>query len=120
MNHYYLEDALVATTPRHLVTQDGMPITSFRIAVKAPIESNRDHTNWFTVTAFRSIAIDLATKVEKGHRISVSGELVVRDWNNGERTGTSVEIVASSFAPDPRFPEKPKHACNCDNCGHTA
>ncbi|MEY4741849.1 MAG: hypothetical protein RL672_599, partial [Actinomycetota bacterium] len=23
---------LVATTPRHLVTQDGLPITSFRLA----------------------------------------------------------------------------------------
>jgi single-stranded DNA-binding protein len=47
---------LVATTPRHLVTQDGLPITSFRLAAshrKFDRALNKwidGETNWFTVT----------------------------------------------------------------------
>lgn len=97
---------LVATTPRHLVTQDGLPITSFRLAC-----SNRrfdrtqnkwidGETNWFTVTAFRQLAINSSTSVNKGDRIIAAGKLRVRDWDNGERAGTSVEIEADAMGHD--------------------
>jgi single-strand DNA-binding protein len=94
---------LVATTPRHLVTQDGLPITSFRLA-----ESYRKfdralnkwvdgETNWYTITAFRQLGINAAASIFKGDRIIVVGDLRVRDWDNGERAGTSVEIEATSM-----------------------
>lgn len=97
---------LVATTPRHLVTQDGLPITSFRLAA-----SNRrfdrvqnkwidGETNWFTITSFRQLAVNSSTSVNKGDRILVSGKLRVRDWDNGERSGTSVEVEADSIGHD--------------------
>ena len=97
---------LVATTPRHLVSADGMPITSFRLAC-----SNRrfdrslmkwvdGETNWFTITSFKQLAINTATSVSKGDRIIVSGKLRVRDWDNGERAGTSVEIEAELVGHD--------------------
>jgi single-strand DNA-binding protein len=97
---------LVATTPRHLVTQDGLPITSFRLAAshrKFDRALNKwidGETNWFTITAFRQLAINTAGSVSKGERILVTGKLRVRDWDNGERAGTSVEIEADSIGHD--------------------
>ena len=97
---------LVATTPRHLVTQDGLPITSFRLASSSrrfDRAQNRwvdGETNWFTITAFRQLAINSATSVSKGDRVLVTGRLRVRDWDNGERAGTSVEIEAESIGHD--------------------
>ena len=97
---------LVATTPRHLVTQDGLPITSFRLASshrKFDRKENKwvdGETNWFTVTAFRQLAINSAGSVAKGDGVIVSGKLRVRDWDNGERAGTSVEIEADGLGHD--------------------
>jgi single-strand DNA-binding protein len=97
---------LVATTPRHLVTQDGLPITSFRLASsqrRFDRSQNKwidGETNWFTVTGFRQLAINSSTSVSKGDRILVAGKLRVRDWDNGERAGTSVEIEAESIGHD--------------------
>jgi single-strand DNA-binding protein len=97
---------LVATTPRHLITQDGLPITSFRLAASSR-RFDREvgkwvdgETNWYTVTGFRQLAINLATSVSKGERILVAGRLRVRDWDNGERAGTSVEIEAEHLGHD--------------------
>jgi single-strand DNA-binding protein len=97
---------LVATTPRHLVTQDGLPITSFRLASsKRRFDRSKNawidgETNWFTVTCFRQLAINTAASVSKGDRICTTGRLKVRDWDNGERTGTSVEIEAEVLGHD--------------------
>ena len=97
---------LVATTPRHLVTQDGLPITSFRLASsQRRFDRNQNkwvdgETNWYTVTAFRQLAINAAGSVSKGDRIVTVGKLRVRDWDNGERAGTSVEIEAESLGHD--------------------
>jgi single-strand DNA-binding protein len=97
---------LVATTPRHLITQDGLPITSFRLA-----SSNRrfdakqgkwidGETNWYTITAFKQLAINAAGSINKGDRIFVQGVLRIRDWDNGERAGTSVELEAEAMGHD--------------------
>ena len=97
---------LVATTPRHLITQDGLPITSFRLASshrKFDREQNKwvdGETNWFTVTVFRQLAINASTSIAKGERIVATGKLRVRDWDNGERAGTSVEIEADHLGHD--------------------
>lgn len=97
---------LVATTPRHIVTQDGLPITSFRIAsshkrLDRVLNKWVDgETNWYTITAFRQLAVNTAASVNKGDRIMVIGELRVRDWDNGERAGTSVEVEASAMGHD--------------------
>ena len=94
---------LVATTPRHLVTQDGLPITSFRLAEslrRFDRGTNRwvdGETNWYTITAFKQLAINTAGSVHKGDRIIVSGDLRIRDWDNGQSAGTSIEIEATSI-----------------------
>jgi single-strand DNA-binding protein len=97
---------LVATTPRHLITQDGLPITSFRLASsqrRFDRVQNKwidGETNWFTITGFRQLAINLSTSVQKGERIIVTGRLKIRDWDNGERAGTSVEVEAEHVGHD--------------------
>jgi len=88
---------LVATTPRYLVAQDGTPIVSFRLASSM---SDRDETNWFTITGFNSLATNMSESISKGDRILVFGDLRIRDWDNGERTGTTAEIVAKNVGPD--------------------
>ena len=99
-------NGLVATTPRHLVTQDGLPITSFRLAAsqrRFDRSQNKwvdGETNWYTITAFRQLAINVAQSVSKGDRITASGKVRVRDWDNGERAGTSVEIEATTLGHD--------------------
>lgn len=97
---------LVATTPRHLVTQEGLPITSFRLA-SAGRRFDRNlnkwvdtETNWYTITSFTQLAINAAGSINKGDRILVIGKLRIRDWDNGERAGTSVEIEATSMGHD--------------------
>lgn len=96
----------MATTPRHLVTQDGLPITSFRLAASSRRFDRSQNkwidgeTNWFTVTSFRQLAINVSTSVNKGERILVQGKIKVRDWDTGERNGTSVEIDADALGHD--------------------
>jgi single-strand DNA-binding protein len=106
MSESFTVSGLVATTPRHLVTQEGLPITSFRLASskrrfdktkKVWVEGD---TNWFTITSFRQLAINSAASISKGDRIVVSGRLNIRDWDNGERSGTSVEVDAESLGHD--------------------
>jgi single-strand DNA-binding protein len=118
---------LVATTPRHLITQEGLPITSFRLAEHDHTDPNAT-TNWYTVSAFRQLAINTASSVSKGDRVVVSGLMKIRDWDNGERTGTSVEIEATALGHDlewgtteftrtqPTPVSTPKHECSCDRC----
>lgn len=106
MSESFTVSGLVATTPRHLVTQEGLPITSFRLASsKRRYDRSKKtwvdgETNWFTITSFRQLAINSASSVSKGDRILVCGKLKVRDWDNGERSGTSVEIEAESLGHD--------------------
>ena len=97
---------LIATTPRHVVTAEGLPITSFRLASsqrrfdKAADKWVDASTNWYTITAFRQLAINTVPSLSKGDRVVVTGRLRVRDWQNDERTGTSVEIEAESIGHD--------------------
>jgi single-strand DNA-binding protein len=97
---------LIATTPRHLVTQDGLPITSFRLASsQRRFDKNQNkwvdgETNWYTITSFKSLAINASKSLNKGDRIMIQGKLRIRDWDNGERAGTSVEVEADSIGHD--------------------
>ena len=97
---------LVATTPRHLTTSEGLAITSFRLA-SSQRRFNRAaqkwidaDTNWYTVSAFRSLATNAATSVVKGDRVIVTGRVRIRDWENTDRSGTTVEIEADTIGHD--------------------
>jgi single-strand DNA-binding protein len=97
---------LVATTPRHIVTSEGLAISSFRLAStqrRFDRSSERwidGETNWYTITAFRQLAINAAASISKGQRVVVAGRLRIREWETGERTGTTIEIEADALGHD--------------------
>lgn len=97
---------LVATSPRHIVTSEGLAITSFRLASnqrrfdRSKSQWVEADTNWYTITAFRQLAMNTAASVNKGDRIIVSGRLRIRDWDSGERNGTTVEVEADGIGHD--------------------
>ena len=99
----------IATTPRQVVTESGLNVISFRLASsyrKFDPEKNTwvtGDTNWFTVSAFRKLAINSSASLAKGDRVIVQGKLRIRDWDNGERSGTSVEIDADAIGHDLSF-----------------
>jgi single-strand DNA-binding protein len=97
---------LVATTPRHLVTTEGLSITSFRLASnQRRFDRSQEKwidgdTNWYTVTAFRQLAMNAAGSISKADRVLITGRLRIREWESGDRAGTSVEIEAESLGHD--------------------
>jgi single-strand DNA-binding protein len=100
---------LVATTPRHITTSEGLSITSFRLASSqrrydrvAQLWLEAD-TNWYTVSAFGDLATNAATSISKGDRVIVLGQLRIRDWESTDRSGTAVEIEAQSIGADMKW-----------------
>ena len=97
---------LVATAPRHILTSEGLSITSFRLAsTQRRFDRSQERwidgeTNWYTITSFRQLALNSSTSIEKGQRVLVTGRLRIREWDNGERIGTTVEIEADSIGHD--------------------
>lgn len=96
----------VATDPRHVTTNSGLDIVHFRLASpqrrydRAKDTWVETETNWYTVTAFRQLATNIASSVLRGQRIVVSGRIRVRSWENGEKSGTTVEIEADAVGHD--------------------
>lgn len=97
---------LVATTPRNMMTSEGLKITSFRLASskrRFDRALNRwvdGDTNWYTVSSFRVLAENAAVSISKGDRVIVVGQLRIRDWESTERSGTTVEVEASVLGHD--------------------
>ena len=97
---------LVATTPRHIRTNDGLTISSFRLAsAQRRFDRSQEKwidvdTNWYTISAFRQLGVNCAGSVHKGDRVIVSGRLRIREWQNGERAGTTVDIEADAIGHD--------------------
>lgn len=95
----------IATEPEDRA-RGATPITSFRLAStqrRFDKESNRwvdAHTNWFTVSAFRQLAVHALRSLHKGQRVIVTGKLKVRTWENASGKGTSVDIEADAIGPD--------------------
>lgn len=99
----------VATDPRLITTQSGVPICSFRVA-SGERHFDREQqrwvdgeTNWYGITAFRGLAEHAHESLRKGERVLVGGRLRVRKWENGDKSGTSVEIEADAMGHDIRW-----------------
>jgi single-strand DNA-binding protein len=87
-------------------TNAGLTIASFRVGSG---QRRFDHTanawvdgetNWYAVSAFRSLAEHAHASLKRGDRVVVTGRLRVRNWENGTKRGTSVEIDAESIGHD--------------------
>jgi len=97
---------VVGSEPRAVTTNEGLAITSFRLASsQRRFDRGQDKwidgdTNWYTVTAFRQLAANTAVSVKKGDRVVVSGRLKIREWTAGDKKGTNVDIEADALGHD--------------------
>lgn len=99
----------IATDPKRHTTSSGVVLCSFRLASgdrRYDREQNRwvdGETNWFGITAFRSLAENAVASFRKGERIIVTGKLKVRRWATPEKSGLSVEIEVEGIGHDLRW-----------------
>lgn len=97
---------LVATVPRHIVTSEGLAITTFRLAsTQRRFDRSQERwvdadTNWYTITSFRQLAIHAAGSLDKGDRVLVTGRLRIREWDSGERKGLNIDVEADAIGHD--------------------
>lgn len=79
---------------------DGNPMCNFRVAsdnTRKKADGSGYETNFYNCTAFGRTADTVCKYVKKGHRIALSGDLVIRqykDSNGNDRT--SVDITCRS------------------------
>ncbi|WP_282202767.1 single-stranded DNA-binding protein [Kitasatospora fiedleri] len=87
-------------------TSGGVPVANFRLAAR---ERRYDRergdwtdgeTTWVTVVAWRRLAVNLVSSVNKGDPLLVSGRLRVREWGEEGSRRTEVEIEARSVGHD--------------------
>jgi single-strand DNA-binding protein len=97
---------IVGTEPRAVTTHEGLAITSFRLAStqrrfdRAKEKWVDGETNWYTITTFRQLATNSAVSVKKGEHVLVTGRLRIREWENGGKTGTNIDIEAEAIGHD--------------------
>ena len=109
MNDTITLTGLVATTPKHIVTSEQVTVTSFRLAAtqrRFDTEAQKwvdGDTNWYTITAFRDLAVNVIGSIVKGQRVLVTGRLRVRDWATNDKSGTNVEVEAETLGHDLRW-----------------
>ena len=91
--------------PELRFTQNGTPVTNFRLAVNQRIREAdgtwRDgEASYFRVNAWRDQAENVAESLAKGNRAVVLGRLRTRSWETPEGDKRSVtEIDADEVAP---------------------
>lgn len=97
---------VIGTEPKPTVSAAGHPILTFRLATS---QSRFDRatnrwvelaTNWYSVSAYRQLAINSRQSLRKGEHVVVVGRLRLKGWTNGERSGTAVDVDADSIGHD--------------------
>ena len=100
---------LVATIPKQISSGSGTPHTTFRLASNQRRFDSKTaswiegETNWYTINAFRQLAVNLNESIEKGQRVVVSGRVRIRDWATSEKSGTNIDIDAEAIGHDLRW-----------------
>lgn len=95
-------------SPELRFTPGGAGVASFGVAVNRRYQKNGEwveDVSFFDVVAFGSLAENTAETVEKGMRVTVTGRLDQRTWDDKETGGkrSKVEIVADDVAPSLRW-----------------
>ncbi|TQK19735.1 single-strand DNA-binding protein [Microbacterium sp. SLBN-154] len=99
----------IATIPEHKKILDGVAVTSFRVATsnrrldRATGQWVDGETSYYTVQLFRQLAEHAVLSLSRGDRVIVTGRLKVREWDNGTRRGTTVELEADAIGHDLKF-----------------
>ncbi|WP_354642632.1 single-stranded DNA-binding protein [Kitasatospora camelliae] len=96
----------VASAVTYTQTAAGVPVANFRMAAterrfdRGRGEWTDGDTTWVTVVAWRWLATNLVSSVNKGDPVVVSGRLRVREWGEDDRRRSAVEIDARSVGHD--------------------
>lgn len=86
--------------------ESGVAVSRFRVASteRRPQENGswQDvHTNWYTVSCFRQLALNAKASLTKGDRVIIHGRLRLNNWRKKDgSTGYSFEVLADSIGPD--------------------
>jgi single-strand DNA-binding protein len=96
----------VAQDVRHVTTDQGVPITSFRLAStrrqydRAVGRWVDGETTFVNVTCWRALADHVRASISKGDPVVVIGRLRVRAWEREGYKGNAVEIDAYTVGHD--------------------
>ena len=88
------------------VTSSGTSVASFRIASnsrrfdKSTNSWVEQEPSYLSVTAWSQLAENVALSIHKGQGLIVTGKLKVRQWQEADKSGTNVEIDATSIGHD--------------------
>jgi single-strand DNA-binding protein len=93
----------LGTEPELRYTQQGAPITTFRLAIGRQWRDSdgqqRDETDWFTVVAWNRLAEICGEHLSKGARVYIEGRMQNRSWDDAQ-TGEKryrTEVIASDM-----------------------
>ena len=98
-NHIVLVGRLVAD-PELRQTQQGIPVTSFRIAVDRPRgrDGGEKQTDFFGVSIWRQRAERAAEFLQKGRLVLIAGRVQIREYTDRDNNKrTAVDVVADDF-----------------------
>lgn len=76
-------------------TQDGTSVCSFTVAVnRRRTADNQPEADFFNVSAWRLIGENCAKFLDKGKKVCVIGRVSLRTWENENKHGAAMEILA--------------------------
>lgn len=96
----------VGTQPKHFVSESGTDFTSFRLASTKRYYNRASDawvdgaTTWFTVKAWRSMAINVAESLRRSDPVLVHGTLTSETWDSPDGPRTTFVIEADAVGPD--------------------
>ncbi|MDH6578311.1 single-stranded DNA-binding protein [Kitasatospora sp. MAP5-34] len=96
----------VASAVSYAQTSAGVPVANFRMAAteRRYDRSKGDwvdgDTNWVTVVAWRWLATNVVSSVNRGDPVVVSGRLRIREWGEEDKRRCVVEIDARAVGHD--------------------
>ena len=106
MSDTILIRGFTASDPALSTLPNGVPVVNFRLASTPRWQDatgtwKEGTTNWYTVKAYRHLAQNIATSIEKGQPLVVSGRQRISRWNREDGTqGTTVEVDALGIGHD--------------------
>lgn len=96
----------VASVPERRDLPKGGSVTGFRIAATQRRFDRETstwvdaHTNWFAVSAFRTLGDNAYRSLHKGDRVIIVGRLRLREWETDAKRGVTAEIEAEAVGHD--------------------
>lgn len=88
-------------------TPNGAAVVKLGVAVNKRVKQNGEWVDgdpsFFDVTAWNTLAENIAETLAKGNRVVVTGRLEQRSWEQDGNKRYAVEIVADEVAPSLRW-----------------